>query len=64
MESFFGALQLELLDERRWDSREQLSSAIFEWIEGWYNPTRRHTSIGALSPATFEALHESVATAA
>jgi Integrase core domain len=34
IESFFGTLQRELLDEHRWTSREQLSSAIFEWIEG------------------------------
>ncbi|WP_157041521.1 IS3 family transposase, partial [Nitriliruptor alkaliphilus] len=64
MESFFGTLQLELLDQHSWESREQLASAIFEWIEGWYNPTRRHTSIGAISPAAFETLHQSVAIAA
>jgi transposase InsO family protein len=64
MESFFGTLQLELLHEHHWDSLEQLASAIFEWIEGWYSPTRRHTSIGELSPAAFETLHESAAIAA
>ena len=37
-ESFFGTLQLELLDEHRWDSRQQLALAIFDWIEAWYNP--------------------------
>ena len=37
-ESFFGTLQLELLDEHRWESRQQLAQAIFEWIEAWYNP--------------------------
>jgi putative transposase len=30
---------------------------VFEWIEAWYNPHRRHTSIGSLSPITFEAVH-------
>lgn len=64
MESFFGTLQRELLDEHRWDSREQLSSAIFEWIEGWYNPTRRHTSIRDMSPAAYETLHHHAAIAA
>ncbi len=50
MESFFGTLQLELLDRRHWDTRRQLASALFEWIEAWYNPRRRHTSIENLSP--------------
>ena len=38
MESFFGTLQLELLDRRSWTTRVELASAIFEWIEGWYRP--------------------------
>jgi transposase InsO family protein len=54
MESFFGTLQLELLDHRRWDSRRQLATAIFEWIEGWHNPRRRHSSIDDLSPVDYE----------
>jgi transposase InsO family protein len=54
MESFFGTLQLELLDTRTWRTRAELASAIFEWIEGWYNPRRRHTSIGDLSPVDYE----------
>jgi putative transposase len=56
-ESFFGTLQLELLDEHRWDSRAQLASAIFEWIEAWYNPRRRHSYCGMLSPADYEAAY-------
>jgi len=40
------------------------NTAIFEWIEGWYNPTRRHTSINDRSPAEFETLHHLTATAA
>jgi putative transposase len=64
MESFFGTLQLELLDEHTWATRDQLATAIFEWIEGWYNPTRRHTSINDRSPAEFETLHHLTATAA
>ena len=54
MESFFGTLQLELLDRRSWTTRAELASAIFEWIEGWYNPRRRHTSTGDLSPVDYE----------
>jgi putative transposase len=57
MESFFGSIQIELLDRRSWDTRAQLGTAIFEWIEGIYNPTRRHAGIGYRSPNEFEALH-------
>jgi putative transposase len=53
-ESFFGTLQLELLDRRQWSSRNELAAAIFEWIECFYNPTRRHSSIGMLSPIDYE----------
>ena len=55
VESFFGTLQVELLDQARWDSRQELALAIFEWIEAWYNPRRRHSSIGDLSPIDYEA---------
>ena len=51
-ESFFSTLQRELLDEHRWQTRRQLALAVFEWIEAWYNPRRRHSSIGDLSPIT------------
>ena len=57
IESFWSTMQRELLDRQHWSSRVQLASAIFEWIEGWYNPRRRHTSLGNLSPHEFEALH-------
>jgi len=40
-ESFFHTLQLELLDEHRWTTRRQLALAIFDWIETWYNASRR-----------------------
>ena len=57
MESFWGTLQLEVLDQKQWKTRDELANAIFEWIECWYNPKRRHSSIGMHSPVTFEALH-------
>jgi putative transposase len=57
VESFFGSLQLELLDQHRWDTRRQLAQAIFEWIEAWYNPTRRHSYCRMLSPVDFENAH-------
>jgi putative transposase len=56
-ESFFGTLQLELLDRRVWSSREELAAAIFEWIECFYNTQRRHSSVGMLSPIDYETTH-------
>lgn len=53
-EAFFGRLQLDLLDTQTWATRAELASAIFEWIEAWYNPHRRHSSLGYLSPIEFE----------
>jgi putative transposase len=56
-ESFFGTLQLEVLDRRVWSSREELAAAVFEWIECFYNPHRRHSSVGMLSPIDYETTH-------
>jgi transposase InsO family protein len=64
IESFWSTMQRELLDQRSWTTRHELSSAIFEWIEAWYNPRRRHTSLDNLSPADYEALHNTAAPAA
>ncbi len=50
-ESFFASLQVELLDRRRWDTRNQLAQAIFEWIEVFYNPVRRHSALDYHSPS-------------
>jgi transposase InsO family protein len=44
----------ELLDTTRWETKHHLSQAIFECIEAWYDPRRRHTSIGDLSPVAYE----------
>ena len=56
-ESFFGSMQIELLDRRRWATRAELANAMFEWIEAWYNPRRRHSALQYLSPIDFERLH-------
>ena len=56
-ESFSATLQTELLDRQPWDSRHQLAQAIFEWVEAWYNPRRRHSALGYLSPIQYEASH-------
>ena len=54
MESFWGKLQVELLDSQAWFTRDELANAMFRWIESWYNRKRRHSSIGMLSPIEFE----------
>lgn len=64
MESFFSTLQRELLDRKQWQTRSDLASAIFEWIESWYNPHRRHSSIGNLSPVAYERLYNKAVVAA
>lgn len=55
IESFFGTLQIELLNTRTWQTRDELANAIFEWIEAWYNPYRRHSCCDMLSPIDYEA---------
>lgn len=57
MESFRGSMQVELLDRRTWATRDQLANAIFEWIEAWYNPHRRHSALGYQSPISYETLY-------
>ncbi|MGI8535408.1 MAG: IS3 family transposase, partial [Mycobacteriales bacterium] len=54
-ESFFATLQTELLDRSSWATRTELASAIFAFIEAFYNPRRRHSTCGYLSPADYEA---------
>lgn len=51
IESFFGSLQNELLDEHVWPDRPTLARAIFEWIEAWYNPRRTASSPPLSMPA-------------
>lgn len=63
-ESFFSTLQRELLDRRRWATRAELASAIFDYIEGWFNPRRRHSYCNMHSPNHYEALHTTAAPAA
>ena len=53
-ESFFASLECELIDRRTWKTFAQARMAIFTWIEGWYNPRRRHSGLGQKSPVSFE----------
>ncbi len=50
-------MQTELLNTRKWSTRVELSAAIFDWIEVFYNRTRRHSSFGMMSPVAYEKLH-------
>jgi transposase InsO family protein len=59
-ESFFATLKRELADDADWATREEARTAVFEYIEVWYNQQRRHSSLGYLSPAAFELQHESI----
>ena len=49
-ESFFATLECELIDRRKSQTQVEARMAIFEFIEGWYNPHRRHSSLGYQSP--------------
>ena len=53
-ESFFATLECELIDRRSFRTQAEARMAIFEFIEGWYNPRRRHSALGYLSPNDFE----------
>jgi transposase InsO family protein len=53
-ESFFATLKKELVHRNSWPTRAELRSAVFDHIEIFYNSTRRHSTLGMLSPAEFE----------
>jgi putative transposase len=53
-ESFVATLKTELLYQSRWPTRQAVRTAIFEYIEGFYNTRRRHSALGQVSPDEFE----------
>ncbi len=53
-ESFFATLKAEIADAQVWPSRAAARTAIFEWIEVWYNRQRRHSALNYQTPVTFE----------
>ena len=57
MESFWGSTQIELLNRQRWRTNLELAIAIADYIKHFYNPARRHSALGYLTPNEFEALH-------
>jgi putative transposase len=60
-ESFFATLECELLARQRFKTQTEAQSTVFEFIEGFYNPRRRHSSIGYLSPIDYEHRHHATA---
>jgi putative transposase len=54
VESFFATLEWELIERSDWRTRDEARLSIFEYLECWYNPKRRHSSLGYLSPAEYE----------
>jgi putative transposase len=57
MESFFSLLQVNVLNQRRWDTRDQLRLAIVSWIERTYHRRRRQRALGKLTPVEFETIY-------
>ncbi len=60
-ESFFASLECELIDRRTFRTPAEARMALFRYIEGWYNPHRRHSSLGYESPVNFEKNRDRVA---
>lgn len=59
-ESFFATLECELIDRETFRNRTEARMAAFDFIEGFYNPRRRHSALQYLSPAEFERTHREV----
>jgi putative transposase len=59
-ESVFATLECELFDQQpggRFGTRREAELAVFDYLETFYNPRRRHSALGHIAPATFEARH-------
>jgi transposase InsO family protein len=64
-ESFWATIKRELIDRQAWPTIAGLRTAVFNYIEGWYNTRRLHSSLGYMSPAEYEAsIHHSAVTQA
>jgi transposase InsO family protein len=57
MESFFSLLQKNVLNTKRWETREELRLAIVSWIEQTYNRRRRQRGLGRLTPVEYETIY-------
>jgi hypothetical protein len=60
-ETFHATLKKEKIYRQSWPTRAAARTAIFEYIEGWYNPRRRHSTLAYLSPIAFERHHAELA---
>ena len=60
-ETFHASIKKEKVYRQSWPTRAEARTAIFEYIEGWYNPRRRHSTLGYLSPVEFERQHTELA---
>jgi putative transposase len=58
-ESFFATLECELLNRQSFQTHVEARMAVFDFIEGWYNPHRRHSALDYLSPINYERSHQS-----
>jgi putative transposase len=58
-ESFFATLKKELIHREAWPNRDALRTAVFDYIEIFYNATRRHSTLGMLSPTEYEKINQS-----
>ena len=59
IESFWGRMQTELLNRKRWNTRLELANAIFEYLEIFHNRQRRHSALGWMTPVEYEKMHTS-----
>lgn len=57
IESFFATLKTEAVEGAHYETRQQAKTSIFSYLEGFYNPKRRHSSLGFLAPDDFERVH-------
>jgi putative transposase len=57
MESFHASLKKDLIYRRSWPTKQQARTAVFGYIETFYNRRRRHSTLGMLSPVDYEARH-------
>ena len=60
-ESFFATLECEVLQKGPLKTKAEAKMAVFDYIEAWYNPKRRHSSIGRISPVNYERKYKTVA---
>ncbi len=63
VESFWGRMQVELLNRKRWKTRLELATAIQHYVENFHNHTRRHSALDMLTPTEYENRYQSTTTA-